>query len=61
MQDEPNRKAERRQQPAGSVDGAPEVENSIRRAFLVHMGEQQRQYPIAATRRPPERGEVKKR
>lgn len=61
MQDELNRKAERRQEPAAAADGAPEVENSIRRAFLVHMGEQQRQYPVAAARRAAERAESKKR
>lgn len=59
MQDDPNRNAEPRRQPA---DGVADVETSIRRAFLVHMGEQQRQFPTTvAARRPLERGESKKR
>jgi hypothetical protein len=61
MQDDPNRKTEQRPVPAVSMDGASTVEISIRRAFLVHMDEQQRQFPTAAERRPSERGEARKR
>ncbi|HWI28601.1 MAG TPA: hypothetical protein VN668_16625 [Stellaceae bacterium] len=60
MQDDPNRKSER--QPSRKADGASTVEISIRRAFLVHMGEQQRQYPTAVTApRSNERAEAKRR
>jgi hypothetical protein len=60
MQDDPNRKSER--QPPARADGASTVEFSIRRAFLVHMGEQQRQFPTAVTPPGPgERVEAKRR
>lgn len=61
MQDDPNRKAERRQASAVAIDGAAAVELSIRRAFLVHMDEQQRQYPIAAQRGSSDPGEARRR
>ena len=61
MQDDPNRKTEKRQPWAVSIDGAAAVELSIRRAFLVHMDEQQRQFPTGAARRAAEPGEVRRR
>jgi hypothetical protein len=61
MQDDPNRKTERRPASAVSIDGAAAVELSIRRAFLVHMDEQQRQYPLAAERRASESSEARRR
>jgi hypothetical protein len=61
MQDDPNRKAEKRPPSAVSTDGVWAIEISIRRAFLVHMDEQQRQFPTGAERRPVERSETRKR
>ncbi len=60
MQDDPNRKAGRQREAIGApgfaADSARAVDDSIRQAFLTHMGEQQRQYPaLSAARRPPER------
>lgn len=62
MQDDTNRKNGRQRagvRAAGSTeDAARAVGDSIRQAFLTHMSEQQRQFPLAAVagRRSTERG-----
>ena len=62
MQDDPNRKAERQRGLVGSADGTRAIGDSIKQAFLTHMGEQQRQYPTGLSPRPAaEVGEPKRR
>ena len=64
MQDEPNRKSERQQASMtvdGAVDSARAVGNSIRQAFLAHMDEQQRQYPMSLSGPRRSGGEARKR
>ncbi len=61
MQGDTNRKTGRQREAAGATgpaaDTAYAVGESIRQAFLTHMGEQQRQYPLAMpSRRSTERG-----
>lgn len=61
MQDDPNRKPERRGQ-VGSADGTRAIGDSIRQAFLTHMGEQQRQFATdLAEQQTVETGETRKR
>ena len=61
MQGDTNRKTGRQREAAdatgSAVDTAHAVGESIRQAFLTHMSEQQRQYPLAAlaSRRSSER------
>ncbi len=60
MQGDTNRKTGRQREAAGTTgaaDTAYAVEESIRQAFLTHMGEQQRQYALTvmASRRSNER------
>jgi hypothetical protein len=59
MREDPNRRDERRRDPnvaaAPAADAGQAMDASIRHAFLIHMGEQQRQFAgavMAATRRP---------
>ncbi len=62
MQRDTNRKTGRQREAAGATGFAADtghaVGESIRQAFLTHMGEQQRQFPLAAMagRRSAERG-----
>ena len=41
----------RQRQPGATADPARTMEDSIRQAFLTHMGEQQRQFAVVAVRR----------
>lgn len=41
----------RQGQPAATADAARIMEDSIRQAFLTHMGEQQKQFAVIAVRR----------
>jgi hypothetical protein len=62
MQDHPNRRQEKQRMALGAVDSGRAVVDAIRQAFLTHMGEQQRQFPMtAAAKSPIERVETKKR
>jgi hypothetical protein len=62
MQDDSNRKQEKRGMMAfGEVDSGRTVGDSIRQAFLTHMGEQQRQFPMMTAKSTVERVEAKKR
>jgi hypothetical protein len=53
MPEDRNPKTGRQRQPGAAADTARMMEDSIRQAFLTHMGEQQRQFavmPIAVRR-----------
>jgi hypothetical protein len=50
MPEDRNPKIGRQRQP-GAVEAARMMEDSIRQAFLTHMGEQQRQFAVIAVRR----------
>lgn len=50
MPEDRNQKIGRQRQP-GAVEAARMMEDSIRQAFLTHMGEQQRQFAVFAVRR----------
>jgi hypothetical protein len=50
MPEDRNPKNNRQRQP-GAVEAARMMEDSIRQAFLTHMGEQQRQFAVIAVRR----------
>jgi hypothetical protein len=41
----------RQRQPGATADAARMMEDSIRQAFLTHMGEQQKQFAVIAVRR----------
>ena len=41
----------RQRQPGATADAARTMEDSIRQAFLTHMGEQQKQFAVIAVRR----------
>jgi hypothetical protein len=51
MPDDRNPKNQRPYQPGATTDSVRIVEDSIRHAFLTHMGEQQRQFAVIAVRR----------
>src|SRR5260370_37587668 len=57
MQEDRNPKIGRQRQPGAAADTARMMEDSIRHAFLTHMGEQQRQFAVMpiAVRRASER------
>jgi hypothetical protein len=64
MQNESTRRSDREaDMTANGVDSARAVGNSIRQAFLTHMGEQQRQYPtsLSTSARRPAGGDTRKR
>src|SRR5258708_13082582 len=57
MPEDRNLKIGRQRQPGAAADTARMMEDSIRHAFLTHMGEQQRQFAVMpiAVRRASER------
>jgi hypothetical protein len=61
MQDEVNRKPEKQRNRDGSADGVRPIGDSIRQAFLTHMGEQQRQFAPRLARPAGEAAEARKR
>jgi hypothetical protein len=51
MPDDRTRRNARQRQPGATADAARMMEDSIRQAFLTHMGEQQKQFAVIAVRR----------